>query len=135
MVKLLMFWDIQLFILNLIEFDFLFWLDWLWLWVANCDIALSNRKPSVLTHFSPKGMTNSKIALYHTVRNFILFASMVVILDFEKNLGRYSSVKVPHIRMSVKSSFYRLASAIFHLLMHFCGIFQLCSLLVIVMKG
>ena len=44
-------------------------------------------------------MTNSKIALYHTVRNFILFASMVVILDFEKNLGRYSSLEVSEVKI------------------------------------
>ena len=44
------------------------------------------------------------------VRYCILFASVVVILNFEKKLGRYSSVKVPWVKISVKSGIYCKAS-------------------------
>ena len=46
--------------------------------------------------------------------NNVLFASVMVILDLEKNLGRSSRVKVPHVKNDVKIRFGCKKSVIYH---------------------
>ena len=65
-----------------------------------------NNNNTYKTHFLPTGKAYLTKSWYQIARNNVLFATVVVILDSEKKLARYSSVKVPHVKKSVKILFY-----------------------------